>query len=440
MLQSFQIKNFFIISVITSFIFLWGAPATLGIDFYFRYIILLIAPLVIKEIVEDLLKNKNLMFLYLCLGIFSFLILHGIFLKDFLDSNFFFSVFFIIYLFAIAYYYFQLILENKKNIIILFLIIFFISMIATYFFTNLTSNPEPFSCGAIKNYFPGKNDFSSKYFFLHFISSYEILFQENSHFAMTSVSIILFSFFLFFHRKISKIFFTILVLFIIISLLKSSATLMAGLFASSIALILFDYKRIGFLLAGVMMFLSIFLLYNFTQDVICVKKINPNFEGTDLIDQSNLQFLQKESKITILPEGVPLNSNEGSISAAVFFHALNVSIKSLAKRPLGWGLQGYETAFLNYNKNNKVIDVRLSIYNSKDATNNFFKIITEFGIFGFSIYLLLAFVLIDKKVSLENKIFLFPFLITQSIRGAGYFNGGFLLIMFILLILQFKNK
>ena len=188
------------------------------------------------------------------------------------------------------------------------------------------------------------------------------------------------------------------------------------------------------------MFLSIFLLYNFTQDVVCVKKINPNFEGTDLIDQSNLQFLQKESKITILPEGVPLNSNEGSISAAVFFHALNVSINSLAKRPLGWGLQGYETAFLNYNKNNKVIDVRLSVYNSKDATNNFFKIITEFGIFGFSIYLLLAFVLIDKKVSLENKIFLFPFLITQSIRGAGYFNGGFLLIMFILLILQFKNK
>lgn len=453
MLQSFQIKNFLIISVITSFIFLWGAPATIGIDFDFRYIILFIAPLVLKEIVDDLLKNKNFMFLYLCLGIFSFLILHGIFLKDFLDSNFFYSVFFSIYLFAIAYYYFQLILENKKNIIILFLIIFFISMIATYFFTNLTSNPEPFSCGAIKNYFPGKNDFLSKYFFLHFISSYEILFQENSHFAMTSVSIILFSFFLFFHRKISKIFFTLLLLFIIISLLKSSATLMAGLFVSSIALILFDYKRIGFLLAGVMMFLSIFLLYNFTQDVVCVKKINPNFEGTNLFEQSNLEFFQKKSEIkilpegvpqksqiTILPEGVPLNSNEGSISAAVFFHALNVSIYSFVKRPLGWGLQGYETAFLNYNKNNKDINVNLSIYNSKDATNNFFKIITEFGIFGFSIYLLLAFVLIDKKVSLENKIFLFPFLITQSIRGAGYFNGGFLLIMFILLTLKFKNK
>jgi hypothetical protein len=232
----------------------------------------------------------------------------------------------------------------------------------------------------------------------------------------------------------------ILVLFIIISLLKSSATLMAGLFVSSIALILFDYKRIGHLLAGAMMFLSILLLYNFTQDVVCIKKINPNFEGTNSIGQYTSKFLQKKSQITILPEGVPLNSNEGSISAAVFFHALNVSIYSFAKKPLGWGLQGYESAFLNYNKNNKDINVKLSTYNSKDATNNFFKIITEFGIFGFSIYLLLAFTLIDKKVSLENKIFLFPFLITQSIRGAGYFNGGFLLIMFILLILKFKNK
>ena len=179
MLQSFQIKNFFIINVITSFIFLWGAPATIGIDFDFRYIILLIVPFVLKEIVDDLLKNKNFMFLYLSLGIFSFLILHGIFLKDFLDSNFFSSAFFSIYLFAIAYYYSQLILENKKNIIILFLIIFFVSMIATYFFINLPSNPEPFSCGAIKNYFPGKNDFSSKYFFLHFISSLKNFFSVS---------------------------------------------------------------------------------------------------------------------------------------------------------------------------------------------------------------------------------------------------------------------
>ena len=444
MLQSFQIKFFFIISTITSFIFLWGAPASMGIDLDFRYVILLIAPLVLKKIVEDLIKKKNFTFLYLSLSIFFFLIVHGFFAKDFLNFNFFSSAIFTIYLFSVAYYYYNLILENKKNIIILFLTIFFISIVITYF-TDLSSNPEPFSCGALKNYLTGKNNFSSKYFFVHFISSYEFLFQENSHFAMTSVSILLFSLFLIFHNKMSKYFILILILFMMISLLKSSATLIAGFVASSIALILFEHKRIGYLLVGAMMLLSISLSYNFSQDTICLKKINPHFAGTNMITKqkagTNMITKQKKDHIVIFAEGgVPLSRNEGSISAAVFFHALNVSINSFLERPLGWGLQGYETAFSNYNKNNNVLDARLSKYNSKDATNNFFKIITEFGIFGFAIYLLLGFILMNKKVSIENKFFLFPFLITQSIRGAGYFNGGFLLLMFVLLILQFKKK
>ena len=58
--------------------------------------------------------------------------------------------------------------------------------------------------------------------------------------------------------------------------------------------------------------------------------------------------------------------------------------------------------------------------NSKDASSNF-KIITEFGIFYILLFLSLLYI-ISKKISLENKIFLFPFFITQFIRGAGYFN------------------
>jgi hypothetical protein len=42
------------------------------------------------------------------------------------------------------------------------------------------------------------------------------------------------------------------------------------------------------------------------------------------------------------------------------------------------------------------------------------------------------------KITLENKLFLFPFIIAQSIRGAGYFNGGFILIFFIIVMLQFN--
>ena len=80
-------------------------------------------------------------------------------------------------------------------------------------------------------------------------------------------------------------------------------------------------------------------------------------------------------------------------------------------------------------------------YNSKDASSNFFKIITEFGILNILLFSSLLYIICSKKISLENKIFLFPFLITQLIRGAGYFNGGFILILFILLLseLKFQN-
>ena len=64
----------------------------------------------------------------------------------------------------------------------------------------------------------------------------------------------------------------------------------------------------------------------------------------------------------------------------------------------------------------------------------------DFGI-RLLIYLLIAYSFWSKNISLENKLFLFPFIITQSIRGAGYFNGGFILILIIIVMLQFNlNK
>ena len=108
-------------------------------------------------------------------------------------------------------------------------------------------------------------------------------------------------------------------------------------------------------------------------------------------------------------------------------------------KPFGWGFQGYEFAYNDYNFKNDIFKKYLKSYNNKDASNNFFKLITEFGIFSLFIYLLILYSLLSNKISTENKIFLIPFLITQSIRGAGYFNGAFLLIFFLLTIIQFKE-
>ena len=130
----------------------------------------------------------------------------------------------------------------------------------------------------------------------------------------------------------------------------------------------------------------------------------------------------------------------GSLSSDVFYHALQVTLKSIFDRPFGWGFQGYELAFHDYNERNNYHRRELGVYNSMDASNTFFKIITEFGIISFFLYSAIFFILVSNKISIENKVFLVPFIVTQSIRGAGYFNAAFILILFLLLVIQFKKS
>lgn len=452
-----QIKNNYIISIIASFIFLWGLPSTIGLNFDSRFILILILPFILKEIIKDI-KKKSYIFFYLSISIFLFLIFHSLLLAEKLNIKFYLSVIFLIYLFSIAYYFHNLFLENKKKISYFFIIIFFTSILIIYH-TGYTINPEPISCGAIKNYLPGKDDINSSFYFIHFISSYEFLFQENSHFAMASVPVIIFFIYLIIEKKISINSIIVILIFILISILKMSATLIFGLIVSSIVLIFFEYKRISFLLFSVLLFLSFILFYVFSQDVICLQKINPRFNDVSILDKEKTiqkSFFEKVDKIfasnfikidknkTYKKYKVDdriLDNSHGSTTSMVFFHALNITSESFLKKPFGWGFQRYEDAFFEYNKKNPdILFEEVYKFNAQDGTNNFFKIMTEFGIFGFIIYLILAYSLISKKISTENKFFLFPFLITQSLRGVGYFNAGFILILFIVLVLQFKKK
>ena len=129
----------------------------------------------------------------------------------------------------------------------------------------------------------------------------------------------------------------------------------------------------------------------------------------------------------------------GSLSSMVFFHHLTITRKSILDRPFGWGFNNYSKAVDHYNNQLVLINGYIGNLNKQDGTNNFFKIIIEFGFFGLFFYFAFFLCFLSKKISIENKIFLFPFILTQSIRGAGYFNGGFLLILFIICIIQLKK-
>ena len=86
---------------------------------------------------------------------------------------------------------------------------------------------------------------------------------------------------------------------------------------------------------------------------------------------------------------------------------------------------------------NKDIYIFTKILNLSDGLSNFFKILNEFGIFSlFILYFFIKYLLKIEKVSTYN-LFVITMFITMSIRGAGYFNGGFL---FCLLELFYIKK
>jgi len=133
---------------------------------------------------------------------------------------------------------------------------------------------------------------------------------------------------------------------------------------------------------------------------------------------------------------------EGNLSAGVYFRALMIAKKSIIEKPFGWGLNRYDKAFEYFNKVNPSKVKSLNSYNNKDGTNNFVKMIVELGVFAIIVYLFIFLFLISKKIPIEYKLFYLPFVITQSLRGAGYFNGGFSLIVFFMLFtyLKLNNK
>ena len=472
-LISFFNKNNLIIIVITSYIFFWDIFHTLGVKFDPRVITLLLSFILLKEIFRDL-KNKKFEFLFISSTILFFLVIHSYFVGNLFNLKLLFSFIFLIYLFAIAYYFYDIILKNKKKIIYLFVSLFLISIVFHYFFLEYASNREPFSCGGIKNIFGGKNDFDSSIFILHFLSSYSLIFNENSHLAMSGVPVIVYSIYLFSQKSENKFKVTIIIVFILICFLKSSATLIVGIAFSLLAIIIFEFKRINkyFLILSLIL-ISINSLI-FFQDKVCVNKLvfdNHNLEEFNefnpfsesnvrnqkilvikkKLDNSNISLTDRKSLVEDLKKHEQFIEDKkqeinrrptsiGSLSSDVFFHAMKVAYNSILSDPFGRGFQGYELAFHDYNKANFVQKAWLKAYNAKDASNTLFKIVTEFGVLSVFLYLMLLIIFLSNKIPIDNKIFLISFIVTQTIRGAGYFNGAFLFILFLLFMAHFKKQ
>ena len=167
------------------------------------------------------------------------------------------------------------------------------------------------------------------------------------------------------------------------------------------------------------------LTENFERNKIKMKNLKERL----LYLENELNKFDKE-KFQIVHSN--LSSN---LTTQVYIRSFYILFEAIKEKPFGWGLNNYYLASTEYRFKVPFINPSTIFLNSHDASNNFVKLITEFGVFGLFLLIIIALICLKQNIDYKVKIFFIPLIITQLIRGAGYFNGGFLIGICIFIIL-----
>jgi hypothetical protein len=425
------IYNLLISIPVICFLFFWDIKYGY---FYIKFFFLTLIILLFEKVHQKKIYTHN--FLKIFLILFLFITSH-LLINLFLDSKIIIlenvlKIIFLFLIFFIASHFYEEIIKNIYLIICLFLSLFFLSSVISIITMN---RDNPFFCGGIYDYFNILStiegvtvidelttvDGSNERLKDLKLSFKEFFFQENSHLGMIAPSIIIYSIFIIFNKEKKNILFiSSIILFLLICLIKSSVTLLLGTIFSLLFLIIFNFKKISKKIHA--MFFIIIII--FSSILISDKECKSRF------------FVSDEKYNFSITNNIFTNLNEkNQVSSATFEtyrKSLVILINSIYDKPFGWGFERYESAFYDFNHRNLFNQTTISEFNSKDAGNNFIKIVVEFGVFSLLFFLLLINYARSNSISLKEKCFLLPFIITQLIRGAGYFNGGFILIVFLI--------
>ena len=318
------------------------------------------------------------------------------------------NLFFLIILSFIYCHYRNFLSNNFESILFLYLIIF----IGFSFYEQ----KGVFNVGQCNN----------KFFLINFIQSkFQIylsnsFYLENSHLAMMMTGVIFSSILILARSKKLSIFFLFLFfLSILITLLNYSVTFFISYLVCQVVIFIFFYKKIS---NKFWIYSFLFLFLNslvFFSNINCTKKVT-DFNIKDVMTK-NIENTGAEGNRN-------LGHTSKNLTTLIYERSAILTLNTLSNQPLGWGNEGMDNATINLiNKPEyKYINWRSNKLNLKDGLSNFFKMINEFGFFSLLIfYLFIRYLLNLKKIDSYN-LFIITLFITQCIRGAGYFNGGFI--------------
>lgn len=419
---------------------------------------------------------------------FMFLYIIFIYTKKYIQYYFFFLIIFIFHSFYLNNYFFSQV-DLKQNILGIFFvcsmilicfvfqkkitsnlrisfILFVYFFIFTLLFSNLTKIPNTYdiqTCNILK--YKLENN---------------LIFLEPSHLGMIFIPFIYFFFLS--KEKISYInTVTLLFLSVFLFLFFYSLTLIFSLIISLLVTLIINYRALfkkKFFLFLQLIFIIIPLIfsktclykannlinYNSKNFFFDYKKSNSPILDYNYPESSVLDYKTKLSKNDLLVLSETKTAEEINIlikknisdmplsntslykdhTTAVLINSFKILIFSIQEKPFGWGLNNYKFAFNKYML--KYIDPpypEIYYLNYNDASNNFVKLIVEFGFISLIVFINLLIFLFNKNILYQERILLSSIIFTQMARGAGYFNGGFLLFLimtFVLNLYSFKNN
>lgn len=465
--------NIIIFISFTSFFYFWDAKIQI-FKFDFRILILIALPFFFKEFFK-FYKIPLIIVVFL-----STSTLFGLIFNQEIIFNFktFIKILAVYYIMIFSLNYKDKIFEILPSIV-KFFILFFTILTFTEFFNILPkeSNDPSSTCA----YFA---DISS-------LSNINI-FKENSHFGLIAAGTFIYYTFQVDKKNFKSAIFLYFPCILFLSFIYSSATLKAGIVISCFLFIILNFKKkyfINLILLSLLLIVNIVPFLYLEECVSRVKRLNitnvieRNVQINEIFNLIPKEVRFKKTNLEIYNELINANrigdydkinqlkkmyentstekqllkineinkiiiSSEGkyqypNLTVDVYRNALLITLLSIFNEPLGVGFDHYKYSFIKYTPIiflHSDVSPEILMLNVEDGRANIFKISTEFGIFSIILYLFLIYFLFSKKFSVKHKAFLLPTIITQMISAAGYFNGGFIICLCLILSLILNKK
>ena len=238
-----------------------------------------------------------------------------------------------------------------------------------------------------------------------------------------------------------------------------------GIILSFLIIFIFNMRQFSKKLIIVYFILISLLSFNFLSDIACQKRYVPatnyisKIVSTKINSIKNNFFKQSDHKENVIlkpdikttDEMIFLPDSEISTSpnqsTSILLRSFEIAVKSIKDKPLGWGVNNFKQAGTNYEKDLNIYKsyknhewIINNALNFNDGSSTLLKMIVELGLLSIVPFLIIALYVFSNKVPLGEKLFFFSLIFTQLIRGVGYFNSGFLIVLVFISLSYFEKE